>query len=185
MRACRSPFWTVAFAPFAVSMAMARSWPRPDIRQRKACGREPGKDIVDTAMAAGSFSILLQALLATDLQSVLKDEGPFTVFAPANSAFEKLGAKTVDGLLQRKNRDQLKQILTYHVVPDRLTADDLTRSSAVVRSLSVATVDGRELSISVEDGRVKVNGAEVVQADIDCSNGVIHVIDGVLLPETS
>lgn len=135
------------------------------------------QDIVDTAVGAGSFKTLAAALQAADLVDTLKGEGPFTVFAPTDEAFAKLPAGTVDDLLKPENKAKLQSILTYHVVAGRV-------GSSEVAALSTAkTVQGGELTISATAGNVMVNEAKVVKADIDCSNGVIHVIDSVLLPK--
>jgi uncharacterized surface protein with fasciclin (FAS1) repeats len=132
------------------------------------------KDIVETAREAGSFTTLLAAVEAAGLVSVLKGEGPFTVFAPTDEAFAKLPAGTVDALL--KDPEKLKAILTYHVVAGRVMASD------VVKLDEAKTVNGAMVDIMVMDGVVKVNEARVVKADIRTSNGVIHVIDTVILP---
>ena len=132
-------------------------------------------DIVDTAVGAGSFSTLAAALEAAGLIDTLKGEGPFTVFAPTDDAFAALPEGTVENLLQPENRDQLVAVLTYHVVSGDVRAAD-------VSSLSEAnTVQGSAIAIDASDG-VRINDASVTQADIVCSNGVIHVIDKVLLP---
>ena len=131
------------------------------------------RDIVDTAVAAGSFKTLATALQAAGLIDTLKGPGPFTVFAPTDEAFAKLPPGTVEGLL--KDPDRLRAVLTYHVVPGRVTATD------VAQLKSAKTVHGAELVIDTSSG-VRVNNARVTQADIIASNGVIHVIDTVLLP---
>ena len=133
-------------------------------------------DIVDTAVAAGDFSTLAAALQAGGLVNTLKSDGPFTVFAPTDAAFAKLPAGTVEDLLKPENREQLVAILTYHVVPGRVEAAD------VVKLSSADTVNGDALSIRVDGDTVFVNDARVVSADIDASNGVIHVVDTVILP---
>ncbi|MEZ5461252.1 fasciclin domain-containing protein [Dokdonella sp.] len=133
------------------------------------------KDIVDTAVAAGSFTTLATALDAADLIATLKGPGPFTVFAPTDAAFEKLPAGTLDGLL--KDKAALTGVLTYHVVSGKVMAAD------VVKLTSADTVNGKSVTIKVVDGKVMINGATVVTADIEASNGVIHVIDSVLIPE--
>lgn len=135
------------------------------------------KDIVDTAVDAGSFNTLAAALEAAGLVDTLKGEGPFTVFAPTDEAFAKLPDGTVESLLLPENKEQLVAILTYHVVPGTVTADQ------VVGLTEAKTVNGAMLDIAVVDGTVKVDNAQVVQADIMTSNGVIHVIDSVLIPE--
>ena len=133
-------------------------------------------DIVDTAVAAGQFNTLAAALDAADLVGTLKSEGPFTVFAPTDEAFSKLPAGTVENLLKPENRDQLVAILTYHVVPGKVMAAD------VVNLSEAKTVNGSDIEISVVDGNVRINDATVVAADVATSNGVIHVIDTVILP---
>ncbi|WP_299152342.1 fasciclin domain-containing protein [uncultured Tateyamaria sp.] len=133
-------------------------------------------DIVDTAVAAGSFTTLVAAVQAAGLVDTLKSPGPFTVFAPTDEAFAALPAGTVENLLKPENKDQLTAILTYHVVPGQTLAADLAG-----QRLSVATVNGANLHIDGRNG-VKVENANVIQADVLASNGVIHVIDKVLLP---
>lgn len=135
------------------------------------------KDIVDTAVAAGDFGTLATALEAADLVGTLKGDGPFTVFAPTDAAFAKLPAGTVDNLLKPENKDQLVAVLTYHVVPGKVTSDQ------VVNLNSATTVNGQDVTIEVMDGAVHVDNATVVTADVMASNGVIHVIDEVILPE--
>lgn len=133
-------------------------------------------DIVDTAVSAGQFETLATALTAADLVDTLKGEGPFTVFAPTDEAFSKLPAGTIDDLLKAENVDQLTAVLTYHVVPGAVTADQ------VVNLTEAATVNGQMVEITVSDKGVMVDGANVVVTDIIASNGVIHVIDSVILP---
>ncbi len=136
------------------------------------------KDIVDTAVAAGSFKTLAAALTAAGLVDTLKGPGPFTVFAPTDAAFAKLPAGTVETLLKPENKGQLTAILTYHVVPGKVPA------SAVSGKVTDAkTVNGATINVNGTNG-VKVNNATVVTADVMASNGVIHVIDTVLLPPT-
>ena len=132
------------------------------------------KDIVDTAVAAGSFTTLAKALQAAGLIETLKSKGPFTVFAPTDEAFAKLPAGTLEALL--KDKAKLTAILTYHVVPGKVMAAD------VVKLKEAKTVQGQMVTIDTSMG-VKVNNANVVKTDIVCSNGVIHVIDSVLLPK--
>ncbi len=133
------------------------------------------KDIVDTAVEAGSFTTLVAAVQAADLVDTLKSEGPFTVFAPTDEAFAALPEGTVENLLLPENKDQLVAILTYHVVPGKVMSGDLSND------MQAATVQGGEVTIMTEGG-VMVNDANVVTADIETSNGVIHVIDKVILP---
>ena len=135
------------------------------------------KDIVDTAVAAGNFKTLAAALQAAGLVDTLKGPGPFTVFAPTDEAFAKLPAGTVEELLKPENKDKLVAILTYHVIPGKVMAKD------VMKLNSARTVNGKSVSISDRNGAVMVDSARVVQADIACSNGVIHVIDSVILPQ--
>lgn len=134
------------------------------------------KDIVDIAAGNESFSTLVAAVQAAGLVDTLKGEGPFTVFAPTNDAFAALPAGTVETLLKPENKDQLTAILTYHVVPGKVMSGDLSDG------MTAATVQGNEVTIGTTGG-VTVDGANVVQADIEASNGVIHVIDAVILPE--
>jgi uncharacterized surface protein with fasciclin (FAS1) repeats len=141
--------------------------------------RAAEKDIVDTAASAGQFKTLASALNAAGLVETLKGDGPFTVFAPTDEAFAKLPAGTVENLLKPENKDQLVAILTYHVVPGRLEAAD------VVKLTEAKTVNGEMVNIKVKGDTVMVNDAKVTKADIAASNGVIHVIDTVILPPKS
>ena len=138
-----------------------------------------GKDIVDTAVAAGSFTTLAKALTAADLVGTLKGAGPFTVFAPTDEAFAKLPAGAVETLLKPENKAQLRRILTYHVVAGRIDA------AGVMKMRSGKAVSGDTFAISTGNGGVMIDKAHVVKADIGASNGVIHVIDTVLMPPTS
>ncbi len=134
-------------------------------------------DIVDTAVEAGQFKTLVAAVQAADLVETLKGDGPFTVFAPTDEAFAKLPEGTVDDLLKPENKDQLIAILTYHVVPGKIMSGDIAGKTA-----DVETVQGSTLAVDAMDG-VKVDTATVISADIETSNGVIHVIDTVVLPK--
>ena len=134
------------------------------------------KDIVDTAVGAGSFKTLVAAVKAAGLVDTLKGKGPFTVFAPTDEAFAKLPKGTVESLLKPENKAKLQAILTYHVVPGKVMAAD------VVRITGAVSVQGQQIDVVAKDGRVMVDGANVVKTDIACSNGVIHVIDSVILP---
>ncbi|HNX39331.1 MAG TPA: fasciclin domain-containing protein [Methanothrix sp.] len=134
----------------------------------------PAADIVDTAVAAGNFQTLVSAVEAAGLVDTLKGEGPFTVFAPTDEAFAKIPEDQLAVLLA--NKTQLAAVLTYHVAAGKVMSTDLTDD------MSVATIQGENVTINLEDGNVMVNDAKVVQADIDCSNGVIHAIDTVLMP---
>ena len=133
-------------------------------------------DIVDTAVAAGSFNTLVAAVQAADLVDTLKSPGPFTVFAPTDDAFAALPAGTVEDLLRPENKDRLVQVLTYHVVAGRVSASRLAGDRG-----SIKTVEGRAVHFDGRDG-VKINTSNVITADIMASNGIIHVIDSVLLP---
>ena len=141
-----------------------------------ALQKEKKMDIVDTAVSAGSFKTLAAALQAAGLVDTLKGKGPFTVFAPTDEAFAKLPEGTVETLLKPENKAKLTAILTYHVVPGSVKAAD------VVKLTSAKTVQGQSVMIDAKDG-VKINNANVIKADIETSNGVIHVIDTVLLPK--
>lgn len=142
-----------------------------------AAEKQEAKDIVDTAVAAGNFKTLAAALTAADLVETLKGEGPFTVFAPTDEAFGKLPKGTLDNLLKPENKKKLAGILLYHVVPGEVMAAD------VVKLSKAKTVQGSEVSIKVMDGKVMVDNAHVIATDIKCKNGVIHVIDAVILPK--
>lgn len=133
-------------------------------------------DIVDTAVAAGAFKTLVAAVQAAGLVETLKGAGPFTVFAPTDDAFGKLPEDVVAGLLKPENQAKLKSVLTYHVVSGKVLASD------VVKLKTAKSLQGQELTINTNDG-VKIDGANVVQTDIACSNGVIHIIDSVVLPK--
>ena len=141
--------------------------------------RAADQDIVDTAVDAGQFTTLAAALKAADLVDTLKGPGPFTVFAPTDEAFAKLPAGTVDDLLKPENKAKLTAILTYHVVPGAVTAEQVTKLD------DAKTVNGAMVKIQTGDGKVMINDATVVTPDIGASNGVIHVIDKVILPPAS
>ncbi len=140
-------------------------------------GKYEKKDIVDTAVSAGSFKTLVAAVKAADLVETLKGDGPFTVFAPTDEAFAKLPEGTLEDLLKPENKEKLVSILTYHVVAGKVTSDK------VVNLKEADTVNGKALSIEVIDGKVMVDNANVVGTDVMASNGVIHVIDTVVLPK--
>ena len=140
----------------------------------QATGKAPSKDIVETAVEAGSFKTLAAALQAADLISTLKSEGPYTVFAPTDAAFAKIPKADLDALL--KDKGALTKVLTYHVVPGKVMAAD------VVKLTQAKTVEGSPIKIRVVDGKVTVNNANVSATDIAASNGVIHVIDTVIMP---
>ena len=140
-------------------------------------GSQPKMDVVDTAVNAGSFNTLVAAVKAADLVDTLKGEGPFTVFAPTDEAFAKLPAGTLDDLLKPENKAKLQAILTYHVVSGKVMAKD------VMTMKEAKTVNGESVMISMDANTVMIDNAKVVQADVECSNGVIHVIDTVILPK--
>lgn len=153
---------------------------QPALGQASGNGKNAAsKDIVTVATEAGSFTTLVTAVKAAGLVETLKGPGPFTVFAPNDAAFAKLPKGTVEGLLADKNA--LSSVLTFHVISGRVMAGDITKS----KGAKPKTVNGQELDIQFRDGKVFVNGAQVITADIAASNGVIHVLDGVLLPKPS
>lgn len=168
----------MSFAKFSLALALAvavasQSTLAGDCQHAKP---EQQKDIVDTAVAAGNFKTLAAALTAADLIPTLKGNGPFTVFAPTDKAFAKLPKGTVEELLKPENKKKLTAVLTYHVVPGRVMAAD------VVKLSKAKTVQGSEVEIRVKQGKVYVDNALVTATDIKAGNGVIHVIDSVLLP---
>ncbi len=137
------------------------------------------KDIVDTAVAAGSFKTLVAAVKAADLVETLKGDGPFTVLAPTDEAFAKLPAGTVENLLKPENKAKLVALLTYHVIPAKAMAADVVK----LDGKTVKSVEGSPIMVEVEGKTVMVNNAKVVKTDIACTNGVIHVIDTVIMPK--
>lgn len=164
---------SVRVVSFAAALALVLALSLGTYASPKAASQ----DIVDTAVAAGSFKTLAAALQAAGLVDTLKGKGPFTVFAPTDEAFAKLPPGTVEDLLKPENKAKLVAILTYHVVPGKVLASQVTKMN------SAKTVNGESLTISVNSGSVMVENAKVVKTDILCSNGVIHVIDTVLLPK--
>jgi transforming growth factor-beta-induced protein len=165
------------FHRYATKLALAAicaSAALPRISAEETYTKKEAKDIVDTAVSAGKFKTLVSAVKAADLVKVLKGKGPFTVFAPTDKAFEAIPKEQLEALL--KDKEKLQAVLTYHVVPGKVMAAD------VVKLKSAETVLEKDVQISVVEGKVKVNKANVVKTDIECSNGVIHVIDAVLLP---
>ncbi|MGB7713856.1 MAG: fasciclin domain-containing protein [Pseudolabrys sp.] len=141
--------------------------------------RASNQDIVDTAVSAGQFKTLAAALKAADLVATLKGPGPFTVFAPTDEAFAKLPAGTVENLLKPENKAKLTAILTYHVVPGAVRAEQVTKLD------QAKTVNGAMVKVTTKGGKVTINDATVVKADTAASNGIIHVIDKVILPPQS
>ena len=161
---------TLAFATVAaVVVTVAASGTTPV--------RAETRDVVDTAIAAGSFKTLAKALDAAGLVTTLKGAGPFTVFAPTDEAFAKLPNGTLETLLKPENKEKLRRILTYHVVPGKVMAAD------VVKLQSAKAVSGDTITVKVQDGVVHVDNATVTSADVLASNGVIHVINSVILPK--
>src|SRR5271166_3410300 len=163
----------VKVASFMAAVALVLSLSQ----QTSARPKPASKDIVDTAVAAGSFKTLVAALQAAGLVDTLKSNGPFTVFAPDDAAFAKLPAGTVENLLKPENKSKLVAILTYHVVPGKVMSKDI-----VGKKMTVKTVEGMQASIDATNG-VSIDNAKVVKADIETSNGVIHVIDTVIIPK--
>ncbi|QEH33385.1 Immunogenic protein MPT70 precursor [Aquisphaera giovannonii] len=154
---------------FAVAASMALAAP---------AFADDKKDIVDTAVAADSFKTLVAAVKAAGLVDTLKGEGPFTVLAPTDEAFAKLPEGTVESLLKPENKEKLVAILKYHVIPGKAMAADVVKLDGE----KVKTAEGKSVKVAVKDGSVMINGAKVVKTDIEASNGVIHVIDTVILP---
>ena len=174
-RACALSLGIGASAAFLGFVAA----PAPAIAAERAAPAAAAaeKDIVDTAVAAGQFNTLAAALKAAGLVETLKGAGPFTVFAPTDEAFAKLPAGTVEDLLKPENKEKLVAILTYHVVPAKATSKDVAGMS------SAKTVNGKEVTIKTDGAHVMINDATVAKADVMASNGVIHVIDTVLMPK--
>jgi uncharacterized surface protein with fasciclin (FAS1) repeats len=158
---------------FGVLTALALTLAAP----APASAQTAQKDIVDTAVGAGSFKTLAKALQAAGLVDTLKGAGPFTVFAPTDEAFAKLPAGTLDSLLRPENKAKLQKVLTYHVVAGKVMAAD------VVKLTSAKAVSGDTITVAAAGGKVRVDGATVTATDIAASNGVIHVIDAVILPK--
>jgi uncharacterized surface protein with fasciclin (FAS1) repeats len=164
-----------SFAP-VVALAATLAAPAKASAQAAPHQGHASKNIVEVATAAGSFTTLLAAVKAAGLVETLQGSGPFTVFAPSDAAFAKVPKTTLDELLADKAA--LGSVLTFHVVPGRVVAGDIVKAGGAMPK----TVNGQPLDIEVRDGKVYVNGAQVVTADVPASNGVIHVIDTVLLP---
>ncbi len=164
----------VVLASFFISSAL--SLPAKAGGHAKGEGHSMSADIVDTAASAGSFNTLVEAVKAAGLVETLKGDGPFTVFAPTDDAFAALPEGTLENLLKPENKDQLVAVLTYHVVPGKVMSSDISG-----KSMAVETVQGSTVDIDAKYG-VKIDNATVTKADIVASNGVIHVIDKVILP---
>jgi len=167
---------TSAIAPIALLMFLAAGLNTTANAGKAYMKKAPASDIVDVAVSAGQFNTLAAALQAADLVDTLKGDGPFTVFAPTDAAFAKLPEGTVEMLLKPENKDKLVAILTYHVVAGKVTAAD------VVKLSSATTVNGAAVTVDASGEGVKLNQANVIKTDILASNGIIHVIDEVVLP---
>lgn len=175
------------FSALACGILVAATTKSADSRQpvKEITSNVPGsstslvqsKDVVDIAIGSPDHTTLVAAVKAAGLVETLKGTGPFTVFAPTNAAFAALPAGTVDGLLKPAKKADLSKILTYHVVPGAVKAADLKNGQ------KIKTVQGGELTVSIKDGKVMINGANVTAADLEGSNGVVHVIDAVLMPK--
>ena len=169
-------FYSTTLVATLSTAVVALAADRPQATLPVAAKAAPAKpDIVATAIKAGSFKTLATALEAAGLVETLQGKGPFTVFAPTDEAFAKLPEGTVEALL--KDKKKLSDVLTYHVVPGKVMAAD------VVKLKEAKTVQGQNVKVTVADGKVKVDNANVVKTDIECGNGVIHVIDAVILPK--
>ncbi|MCA3016531.1 MAG: fasciclin domain-containing protein [Myxococcaceae bacterium] len=169
---------SVSFAQKKDPKAAEPAKPAEAPKAAEAKPAEAPKDIIDTAVAAGSFKTLATALTEAGLIETLKGKGPFTVFAPTDEAFAKIAKKDLDALL--KDKAKLKAVLTYHVVAGAIPAADVLKMKD---GSKVQTVEGREFVLGLKDGKVKVDGANVVKTDVTASNGVIHVIDTVIMPK--
>lgn len=163
------------FISLSLSLGVAMAAVASNLVSASPSDQQPTKDIVATAVDAGSFKTLTAALKAAGLVETLQGVGPFTVFAPSDDAFAKLPAGTLDALL--KDKTKLTSILTYHVIAGKVEAKD------VLKLTNAKTVNGQSVNIKVVDGKVHVDGATVTSADVQASNGVIHVIDTVLMPK--
>lgn len=174
-------FLSLAVASLATVFAVSCSAPKEEVVEETvveevAAPVEAPKTVVDIAVGSPDHTTLVAAVTAAGLVETLSGAGPFTIFAPTNAAFAALPAGTVEGLLKPESKDQLTSILTYHVVSGNVMAADLTDGQIVT------TLNGQELTVSIANGVVKINGATVTAADLAGSNGVIHVVDGVILP---
>ncbi len=179
--ALAATIWILSAGTAAADCGTAHASAGPNV-VKQASETEPNvkdvrPDIVETAIGAGSFETLVAAVRAAGLVEILQSEGPFTVFAPTDEAFAKLPKGTIEDLLKPENKQKLAAILTYHVVPGQVTSAD------IVKVTSAKTAQGQDLAVRVENGRVWIDNAAVARADVMASNGVIHVIDTVLLPK--
>ncbi len=172
----KSPLKTLTLAVLASTTFFASPAAIADHHGKAKAHAAASADIVDTAVGAGAFNTLVAAVQAADLVATLKSDGPFTVFAPTDDAFAKLPAGTIENLLKPENKQQLVAVLTYHVVPGKVMSSDLAG-----KRLEAKTVQGTTVDIDATNG-VRVDNANVIQADIMTTNGIIHVIDRVILP---
>lgn len=175
-------FLSFAILGFAATAVISCSAPKEEavveeVIVEEVAPVEAPKTVVDIAVGSPDHTTLVAAVTAAGLVETLSGTGPFTIFAPTNGAFSALPAGTVEGLLKPESKDQLTSVLTYHVVAGNVLAADLTDGQ------KVATLNGQELTVSIKDGVVSINGAKVIAADLAGSNGVIHVVDAVLLPK--
>lgn len=179
----KSTLLSLAVASFAIVFASSCSAPKEETTEEavevveEAAPAEAPKTVVDIAVGSSDHTTLVTAVTAAGLVETLSGPGPFTIFAPTNAAFGALPEGTVENLVKPENKDQLTSILTYHVVSGNVLAADLSDGQ------KVTTLNGQELTVTIVDGVVKINGATVTAADLTGSNGVIHVIDGVLMPQ--
>ncbi len=169
--------WFSRFAAIAAVVTIVFGVPSAYAGGHRGAMEAPKMDIVDVASSAGSFKTLVTALKAADLVGTLKSKGPFTVFAPTDEAFAKLPKGTLEDLLKPENKGKLKSILTYHVLSGKVASGDIAG-----KKLSVATVQGSKVKVNATKG-VMVDNAKVTKADIEASNGIIHIIDTVILPK--
>ncbi len=168
----------VVLATLVASVSFAQKKDTKPAEAAKEAPKAAAKDLIDTAVAAGSFKTLAAALTEAGLIDTLKGAGPFTVFAPTDEAFAKIAKKDLDALL--KDKKKLTAVLTYHVVAGKVMAADVMKMKD---GSKVKTVEGREFTLGLKDGKVMVDGATVTKTDIETSNGVIHVIDSVIMPK--
>lgn len=176
LMACTLVFPVIAQVSYTTTSKMTSCVPCLKLFERAT--NTSNKDIVDVASSDNRFQTLVTALKAADLVDTLKGPGPFTVFAPTNEAFAKLPAGTLDNLLKPENKGVLADILKYHVAPGKLTAADVTK----LANQKITMANGDQARIEVKDGKVYINGAQIIVTDIMAKNGVVHAIDAVILP---
>ena len=173
---------SLALVGFAVTSLVSCNAPKEQVEETASDSTEVvaevvSNTVVDIAVGSADHSTLVAAVTAAGLVETLSGTGPFTIFAPTNAAFEALPAGTVEGLLKPENKEKLTSVLTYHVVAGNVM------SSQLADGQKVATLNGQELTVAIKDGVVTINGTKVIAADLAGSNGVIHVVEGVLLPQ--